>query len=43
MFEVFTILNINVFWDVTLYSLVDRYCDFIGTFCHHLQVGRVGQ
>jgi len=24
MFSVFAILNINVFWDVTLCSLVDR-------------------
>jgi len=43
MFKVVTILNINVFWDVTLCSLVDRYCNFIGTFCHHLQVRRVEQ
>jgi hypothetical protein len=38
-FEVLMVVNLKimVFWDVTQYSLVDRYQHFTETYCLHLQ------
>jgi hypothetical protein len=38
--EVLTASNLKVtmFWDVTLYSLVESYQHFRGTCCFHLQI-----
>jgi hypothetical protein len=42
LIEVLTLVTvkITIFWDVTLYSLVDRYQCFEGTFCFHFH-GRI--
>jgi hypothetical protein len=33
----------TAFWDMTLCSLIEVYCSFRGTYCHHLQGQRVSQ